>query len=78
MEISLCGGHGSLTGSVHGLVYAAKRESFGRALAELKVGAGELFGVIIARQGTGEAQGGVGREANLSVFCVDILGPTRP
>ena len=38
VEVSLCGGYGSLVGSVHGLVYTAKRESFGRALAELKVG----------------------------------------
>ena len=38
VEVSLCGGYCNLTGSVHGLVYAAKREPFGRALAELKVG----------------------------------------
>ena len=38
VELSLCGGYCNLTGSVHGLVYAAKREPFGRALAELKVG----------------------------------------
>ena len=38
MVLSLSGGSCSLTGSVHGLVYAAKREPFGRALVELKVG----------------------------------------